>query len=97
MNKPLPVALVKKLMKARVAEIEASMKSRLPAQQSSDFPKGLSQPALRALAGAGYKSLKQLSKISEAELKKLHDLGPNGIDKLRVALEAKGWSFVKAK
>lgn len=66
-------------------------------QQVSDFPIGLSQPALRALAGAGITRLDQLSKISEADLKKLHGLGPAGIRMLRSALEAKGLSFVSSK
>ena len=41
-------------------------------QQESDLPIGLSAPARRALVGAGYSRLKQLSRLSEAELKKLH-------------------------
>ena len=65
-------------------------------QGDNDFPAGLSQPALRALAGAGYTSLDQLSKVSEAELQKLHGMGPNGIKKLAAALEAKGLSFTPA-
>jgi hypothetical protein len=66
-------------------------------QSESDFPARLSQPALRALAGAGIKNLKQLSKFSESEIKKLHGLGPNGINQLRVALAAKGLSFADKK
>jgi hypothetical protein len=58
----------------------------------SDFPK-LGQPAHRALAGAGYFRLEQLTHVTEAELKKLHGVGPNALGKLRSALEAKGWSF----
>ena len=66
-------------------------------QVESDFPAKLSQPALRALAGAGIKNLKQLSKFSESEIKKLHGMGPNGINQLRVALAAKGLSFADKK
>ena len=58
-----------------------------------DFPPGLSQPALRALNSAGYISLDQLTKVKEADLKKLHGMGPKGIDLLRAALKAKGRSF----
>lgn len=72
-------------------------KGKLPVQPTSDFPNGLAQPAQRALTAAGYQNLKQLSKISEAEIKKLHGIGPNAIDLLRRALEAKGGSFAKTK
>jgi hypothetical protein len=58
-----------------------------------DFPDGLSQPALRALSSAGYTSLDQLTKVKEADLKKLHGMGPKGIDLLRAALKTKGRSF----
>ncbi len=66
-------------------------------QQESDFPTGLSAPARRALDGAGYWRLEQLSKVSEAEIKRLHGMGPNGIKQLRQALEAKGLSFAEGK
>ena len=67
------------------------------AQQGSDLPAGLSAPALRALNGAGYVRLEQLTRVSEAELKNLHGLGPRGIDMLRVALEEQGLSFAAGK
>ena len=66
-------------------------------QQESDLPKGLSAPALRALVGAGYVRLEQLTRISEAELKQLHGVGPKAINLLRSALDAKGLSFADAK
>ena len=66
-------------------------------QQESDLPVRLSAPALRALNGAGYVRLEQLTRVSEAELKKLHGLGPRGIDLLRSALEEKGLSFASGK
>lgn len=59
---------------------------------ASDFLK-LAQPAQRALAGAGYSQLAQLTQVTEAELKKLHGIGPNALKQLRAALEARGWSF----
>lgn len=61
----------------------------------SDFPPGLSAPALRALDGAGYKTLKQLSKVTEAELLKLHGMGPKAMGMIKSAMEAKGLSFVE--
>ncbi|HSL45537.1 MAG TPA: DUF4287 domain-containing protein [Anaerolineales bacterium] len=60
---------------------------------SSDLPPKLGAPAERALAGAGVKNLKQLTKFSEAEIKELHGVGPNAIGKLRQALAEKGLSF----
>ena len=61
--------------------------------KSDDFPARLGQPARRALAGAGYVTLKQLTQVSEAELKKLHGMGPKAVEQLRQALETKGLSF----
>ena len=60
---------------------------------SNDLPSNLSAPAQRALAAAGIKNLKQLTKFSEAEIKKLHGVGPNAIGKLHQALAEKGLSF----
>jgi DNA-directed RNA polymerase alpha subunit len=53
------------------------------------LPPGLSQPALRALARAGYNSLSQLAKVDDAELLKLHGFGPKGIATIRAALKRK--------
>ena len=66
-------------------------------QQESDFPIGLSAPAKRALNGAGYMRLEQLTRVSEAELKQLHGMGPKAIELLRSALDAKGLSFANGK
>ena len=66
-------------------------------QQESDLPIGLSAPARRALVGAGYVRLEQLTRVSEAELKQLHGVGPTAINLLRRALEAKGLSFADGK
>ena len=63
----------------------------------SDLPAKLSQPAQRALAGAGIKSLKQLTQFSEAEIKKLHGIGPNAMKQLNEALAARGLSFAVEK
>jgi hypothetical protein len=59
----------------------------------NDLPEGLAAPALRALAGAGIQNLAQLSQFSEAEIKKLHGIGPNALEKLRRALAEKGLAF----
>lgn len=59
----------------------------------SNFPAGLSRPARQALAAAGYDRLEQLTGTSEAEILKLHGMGPKGLDQLRRALAARGLSF----
>ena len=68
-----------------------------PAKQNpakgTDLPPGLSQPALRALSGAGVTRLKQLTRFSEGEIKRLHGIGPNALEKLRHALAAGGLAY----
>ena len=61
--------------------------------QESDLPIELAQPARRALVGAGYLRLELLTKLTEAEVKQLHGIGPKALDQLRRALRAKGLSF----
>jgi len=61
--------------------------------QINDLPEGLAQPALRALAGAGFFQLDQLAHATEEELKQLHGVGPRALELLRRALHEKGLSF----
>ena len=61
---------------------------------ATPFPK-TSEPAQRALDGAGYTSLEDLTKVTEADLLKLHGMGPKAIGILREALAAKGLAFKK--
>jgi predicted flap endonuclease-1-like 5' DNA nuclease len=60
---------------------------------ATDLPPGLSQPAIRALAGVGVTTLDQLTEFRERDLAKLHGMGPKGIRTLREALAEKGLSF----
>jgi pimeloyl-ACP methyl ester carboxylesterase len=62
-----------------------------PGQQN--LPTGLSKPAQRALDAAGYTSLERLAEVSEADLARLHGIGPKAIEQLRQALAAAGLSF----
>jgi hypothetical protein len=64
---------------------------------SGDLPPKLGAPAERALANAGIKNLKQLTKFTEAELKQLHGVGPNAVGKLSQALAEKGLAFAEKK
>ena len=66
-------------------------------QQESDLPVELAAPARRALVGAGYLRLEQLSRVSETKIKQLHGIGPNALKQLRLALSAKGLSFADGK
>jgi hypothetical protein len=59
----------------------------------SDLPTGLAKPAQRALAEAGYVRLEQFTKVSEADVRRLHGMGPKALDLIRRALAAKGQSF----
>jgi DNA-directed RNA polymerase alpha subunit len=65
-------------------------------EPESDLPTELAKPAQRALAGAGYVRLEQLTKVSEAEVLKLHGMGPKALNQIRRALAAKGQSFADA-
>jgi predicted flap endonuclease-1-like 5' DNA nuclease len=61
-----------------------------------DFPRAIGNPATNALMAAGYTRLEQLTSITEAEILKLHGVGPKAIRILRETLAEKGWSFAKA-
>jgi hypothetical protein len=58
-----------------------------------DLPPGLAKPAQRALAQAGISRLEHLTKLSAAEVLRLHGMGPKAMDQLRRALAAAGQSF----
>jgi DNA-directed RNA polymerase alpha subunit len=64
--------------------------------QTDDFPK-TSNPARRALHDAGYTRLEQLTQVTEAQLLKLHGMGPKAIRILRETLDARGLSFKQEK
>ena len=65
-------------------------------EQENNFPTGLSNPARRALASAGYSRLEQLSVVTEAEIANLHGVGPKALRLLRGALAERGLSFKQA-
>ena len=73
------------------------MSSKQHEEQGGDLPVGLSQPALRALAAAGYQRIEQFAAVSETEISKLHGVGPKAIVLLRDALNARGLSFANKK
>lgn len=57
------------------------------------FPAGLGGPSLRALHGAGVRSMADLEDRTEAELMALHGMGPRALGILRDALAASGRRF----
>ncbi|MEH7504446.1 DNA-binding protein [Neobacillus drentensis] len=59
----------------------------------SDFPTNLAKPAQRALAAAGFVRLEQFTELSEAEVLKLHGMGPKATEQIRQALAVKGLSY----
>ena len=63
----------------------------------TDFPHGIGGPATDALRLQGYTRLKQLVKVSEADLLKLHGVGPKAISVLRAALAERGLAFAPGK
>jgi hypothetical protein len=60
--------------------------------EETDLPK-LAAPARRALIGAGYTRLEDLTQVKESEIMKLHGMGPNAMQVLRKALQERGLSF----
>lgn len=67
--------------------------NQLAASVQATLPPGLSQPALRAFASAGYARLEQFTRVSETALLQLHGVGPSAIKIIRQALRAQGKAF----
>jgi len=82
LDKPLPLALIRKIVLYRVA-------------QANPFHR-LAAPAQRALAGAGIKSVKDLSRKTERQISGLHGMGPGAIATLRTILRREGLGFKRA-
>jgi hypothetical protein len=60
--------------------------------EETNLPK-LAAPARRALHGAGYTRLEDLTKVTESEVMRLHGMGANAMQVLRNALRERGLSF----
>ncbi len=69
------------------------MADRKISPSEHDFPKGVPQPALRALFGAGYTRLDQLTGVTEADLLKLHGMRTKAIRLMWAALNDRGQFF----
>ncbi len=57
------------------------------------LPDKLGAPATRALIHAEISSLEELSQYTELEIKALHGIGKNALEKLRTALIVNGLNF----
>ena len=73
--------------------VPRAMSKASPHPNTGAFPKGMSQPSLRALAAIGVTHLDQVPAHTEQELAALHGMGQKGIRVLREALEAQGKAF----
>ena len=62
-------------------------------QNKKNFLSIISAPATRALESKGITTLTELTKYTEADILKLHGMGPGSIPKLQSALKAEGLSF----
>ena len=62
---------------------------------TGDLPSSLGRPAIRAFARAGLVRIDQFSDVREADLRRMHGVGPKAIDGLRSALATTGRTFAK--
>ncbi|OQY86323.1 MAG: hypothetical protein B6D41_13475 [Chloroflexi bacterium UTCFX4] len=67
------------------------MADQKQAKNEFDFVPGA--PARRALTHAGYTRLKQLTKITEADLSNLHGMGPKALATIKAEMKARGLKF----
>ena len=67
--------------------------TRVPPE--STFPKGIPQPALRALGSLGITHLDQVTRFTEAQLLALHGMGPKALGIIKAGLRARGKSLAR--
>ena len=104
----LPVSLVKRLVRIRLAEIDEKYPraaarcavtrgevdtTAYDAVDGEWRAIGLAAPARRALVDAGLLTLKQLRGKSRGELSALHGMGPKALTILDSSLGERGWSL----
>jgi hypothetical protein len=59
----------------------------------SGLPLAIGRPATRAFARAGYTLLEHFTTVAEADLLRLHGVGPKSVRVLRDALAERGLGF----
>lgn len=57
------------------------------------FPRGIGRPATGALLAAGYTDLTQLDGVAEADLLRMHGVGPKAVAVLREVMAERGLSL----
>lgn len=113
LDQPMPLDLIRRITEFRVQENQAKAEAKKSkkkatskakksgqendAQPAPEWPKGVAKPAQRALAAAGYASVDELARTTEAELAALHGMGPKALKILREALHSMGLSFTDEK
>ena len=71
------------------------MKDTQEENSENSLPRSIGNPATQALNGFGITRLDQLTKVTEAEVARLHGVGPKAVRILREALAEKGMSFAE--
>jgi len=66
----------------------------LQAPVQSDLPRGIGQPAIRALLLVDIRSLQDLAGLSAKELLAMHGIGPKAIRVIQVELKAAGLTLL---
>jgi len=66
----------------------------VPGERPADrWPKGTGNPASSALEYAGFRTLEDLTRLTEKDLLALHGVGPKALGVLREALAERGLAF----
>ena len=65
--------------------------------ETTGLPPGLARPAIRALHAAGITRLEQCARYSDADLARLHGIGPRALDLIRAALHQQDCSIPPAE
>jgi hypothetical protein len=69
---------------------EIITKGNKSSAKEEPFPRGVSKPAQRALAAAGYTRLDNLTNARERDLAALHGMGPEALTILKESLKPQG-------
>jgi quinol monooxygenase YgiN len=81
------------LLAVHVAEYDVAQPDPPARVDDPDLPAAVGGPARRALAGAGFDRLRDLTGVPERDLLRLHGVGPRAVGVLRAALAEQGWRF----
>ncbi len=84
LDQPMPLNLISRIVKFKMQQ---------QVEKAPDIFTGLSAPAKRALYNNSIKTLKDLSKYSEAEIFQFHGIGKTAIPILQKVLKEQGFNF----